>query len=492
MATYYLSNTGNDSNSGDLTHPWLTFSRAFTTVAAGDILTVRAGTYATGIDTNVMPVPSGTSWADAPQVVAFAGETVTLGRLNLGGPSLHYFVVDGITFNGALNNEGVSFATDHLRLQNSIVRNAPGHGISITVADCEVLTTSCLNNGSAGVAIYAERTLIQGCTLSGNLEYGLQIYGGVGDARILRTCLIKDNNVGGAYLGWSDGALFYNNLVSTNGSGSPAIYIASSASNLGVYNNTVYGNGGNGIWVNPTTGVTIINNLCAFNGHTDIDDQSGGSATFLTNYSGDGHWVSPSTGDFHLQPDSPARDAGTTVPTVMTDFDGLLRPQEAAYDIGAYEYPGTAGLRVVVTPARQSWRVQGTARLAAVVQASTVLLGTRRRLLTPRTLLAPREALRSGHPLNKQVVGWWLTTPAVMRSFTWPELVTGRPAALINMGLTTRTSGWSATTRRGGLGTLNFDGVDDYAEVTQTTTLTPTTYTLSIWALWDQKRYTPA
>ena len=42
-------------------------------------------------------------------------------------------------------------------------------------------------------------------------------------------------------------------------------------------------------------------------------------------------------GDFHLQPGSPAIDAGATLAEVSEDHDGTPRPQAGAHDIGAYE-----------------------------------------------------------------------------------------------------------------------------------------------------------
>jgi hypothetical protein len=47
-------------------------------------------------------------------------------------------------------------------------------------------------------------------------------------------------------------------------------------------------------------------------------------------------FVNPPT-DFHLQSTSPAIDKGTTISTIGTDFDGNVRPQGAAFDIGAFE-----------------------------------------------------------------------------------------------------------------------------------------------------------
>jgi len=42
--------------------------------------------------------------------------------------------------------------------------------------------------------------------------------------------------------------------------------------------------------------------------------------------------------DFTLQAGSPARDAGTTIATVVQDKNGFSRPRGSAYDMGAYEY----------------------------------------------------------------------------------------------------------------------------------------------------------
>jgi hypothetical protein len=42
--------------------------------------------------------------------------------------------------------------------------------------------------------------------------------------------------------------------------------------------------------------------------------------------------------DFRLQSGSRAIHAGTTVPAVVFDIVGALRPPQAAYSVGAYEY----------------------------------------------------------------------------------------------------------------------------------------------------------
>jgi hypothetical protein len=46
LSEFYLSPTGSDAAAGDVTHPWRTLPYALATVAAGDTLTLRSGTYA--------------------------------------------------------------------------------------------------------------------------------------------------------------------------------------------------------------------------------------------------------------------------------------------------------------------------------------------------------------------------------------------------------------------------------------------------------------
>jgi hypothetical protein len=48
--------------------------------------------------------------------------------------------------------------------------------------------------------------------------------------------------------------------------------------------------------------------------------------------------IDPPNNDFHLQPGSPAIDAGEIRAEVIHDLEGTPRPQGAGYDIGAYEF----------------------------------------------------------------------------------------------------------------------------------------------------------
>src|SRR4051794_7503829 len=48
LASYYVSPAGSDAAAGTSTLPWATLQKAADTVGAGDTVTVRAGTYASG------------------------------------------------------------------------------------------------------------------------------------------------------------------------------------------------------------------------------------------------------------------------------------------------------------------------------------------------------------------------------------------------------------------------------------------------------------
>jgi hypothetical protein len=60
---------------------------------------------------------------------------------------------------------------------------------------------------------------------------------------------------------------------------------------------------------------------------------------FTSNVNSDPKFVDPvTTRNFHLQSGSPAIDVGVSISTLLTDLDGVTRPQGPAFDIGAYEF----------------------------------------------------------------------------------------------------------------------------------------------------------
>jgi hypothetical protein len=141
--------------------------------------------------------------------------------------------------------------------------------------------------------------------------------------------------------------------------------------NVQFINNTSYNNGYG--FLNQSSlseNVVVRNNIFSQNG-TNISIVSGAVAQTTVDHNlfhgaggsggddpviGDPLFVNASGADFHLQIDSPAIDAGSSLNAPNTDFDGIPRPQGAGYDIGAYEYASvTLMARARETTAYLSW-----------------------------------------------------------------------------------------------------------------------------------------
>ena len=97
-ATYYVAPNGSDSNPGTLTSPFFTLNKAWTVVAAGDIIYMRGGTYHYGTTMNLLSGKSGTSgntikvWAYPGEypVIDYAGVALTGQKIALRLNSISY------------------------------------------------------------------------------------------------------------------------------------------------------------------------------------------------------------------------------------------------------------------------------------------------------------------------------------------------------------------------------------------------------------------
>jgi hypothetical protein len=75
---------------------------------------------------------------------------------------------------------------------------------------------------------------------------------------------------------------------------------------------------------------------------------SGGTMNWGShNLNANPRFVKPAAGNYHLSVNSPAIDVGTNV-GVLTDLDGVTRPQGSGYDIGAYEFHWSIYLPLVL------------------------------------------------------------------------------------------------------------------------------------------------
>src|SRR3984957_18784482 len=172
-ASFYVSKTGSDGNSGSYTAPWLTIQHAATSVSAGATVYVEAGVYNESI---TLP-NSGTAsnyitfenYPGQAPVIDGTGLSVTgtQGLVNIVNQS--YVTVSGFeirnytTSKAALTPAGiwVTGSGSGVQLLNNLVHN--------------ITTTSEKNGNAFGIAVYGtSSTPITDITISGNQIYSLK------------------------------------------------------------------------------------------------------------------------------------------------------------------------------------------------------------------------------------------------------------------------------------------------------------------------------
>lgn len=181
-------------------------------------------------------------------------------------------------------------------------------------------------------------TAIEANAISGNAGHGVHLYGN--DPIYDSVHPVIENNV------------IYDNALA--GIQSDAKHEEKEYS---VVNNTVFGNGGDGIVFKQSAAqVYLANNIVAANGgyalvcegsaypQTAANDlwlNAGGDYSVCTPGSSDLYadplLLDAAAGDFHLPFHSPCVDAGTGDGAPATDIEGIARPQGAGVDIGAHE-----------------------------------------------------------------------------------------------------------------------------------------------------------
>jgi hypothetical protein len=250
-------------------------------------------------------------------------------------------IEDCVSYNN--NNIGIHVSTGHynITVRNNTCYNNGRQGIAgHEIWDSVYENNTVYENGTSGgdenegIGIWNSKNItIRGNRIYGNPGYGLKFWedlSSTGSSPTIENNVVLNNNEGGIGISTdvNNGKIYHNTIALNQGTG---LYITASVSGHDIKNNIVCQNSNQ---LSPGNGNIFDYNLY----YPDISFSGKGAHSI----SGDPLFVDPlnPTYDFHLQSISPAIDSGTNV-GINEDIEGNLRPQDAGYDIGAYEYQTT-------------------------------------------------------------------------------------------------------------------------------------------------------
>lgn len=372
---YYVATTGSDSSNPctDSAAPCATVQHAVDVAEANGEIRIAAGTY-TGVSAR----------AGITQMVYISKSVVLLGGYSPADWTTAYPLTQTTTLDAQGRGRAIYINSGQptiagLRLLNGSALGLGGAdydyggGIFIGVGAAPVIRACTIVSSTAemggGVFLRQSAATLEGNTIISNTisDYGGGVFALFSDGSTFTGNILRANQArygGGLYLYASDARLT-NNVIAANratGSGNGSgLYVKDSAVQLWhttVARNT--GGEGSGMYLENST-ATLINTILvshtiglnAATGSTAIltatlwgsgawanltDWSGGGSVSIGTqNVHGDPAFVSPATGDYHLDQSSAAIDQGVST-SVTIDLDNQARPHGSAPDLGADEW----------------------------------------------------------------------------------------------------------------------------------------------------------
>ncbi len=325
LSTYYVNGgSGADTNPGTSdAAAFKTLQKAANLVVAGDVVLVRAGTYA---GFRRMNVAGGTAagpitFSADPGVVVNSfgpGESNALINLENTNAADGYYVIEGFEVNASGRNRGIRSALSRFNtIRNNVVHGADDSNIFASRSDGVTVQGNVCYNAAGQHGIYvngSDAYVIRGNTCYGNNWDGIHtnVSDGVNQTNsngLIEGNVVHDNLLAGMDLTGINNATVRNNLA--YGNGRHAIVLQNSNSNptigchdVAIVNNTFDARDGSSAWAieiaalsaQPSgtgvsgndQGVTVFNNILLGNtasGSGAIGDLAAAvSATFRSDY----------------------------------------------------------------------------------------------------------------------------------------------------------------------------------------------------------------
>ena len=346
-ATYYVANSGSNSNSGTNAQPFQTITYAYNQVGAGDVIIVKPGIYTdytpwaglnfykNGTPSNPITIKSQYKWQ-----AIIDGENASdhIECISLSG---NYHIIEGFDMRGAFE---CGLWIKGTAKGNQIVNNNINHCGNIGDPNSSSGQAGLLSDENTSYTKYYGNYIHHNgrISINSNLDHGMYL---TGDNETIVNNIVAFNCSYGIHIAGYDtvsNMKVYNNVFAWNGRSGAMIWME--MDNIDFRNNIFYNNAELGLLCYDAhgTGVVIDYNLWYGNpqgtinmtwANSDVSYTSGNNLIAVYPY-----FVND-TSDYHIQSNSPAIDAGPSLsPDVMDDFDGNLRPQGSGYDMGAYEY----------------------------------------------------------------------------------------------------------------------------------------------------------
>lgn len=380
-AEYYLSEDGNDSNSGAEAAPWRTFERANRAVKAGDTVYVLPGHY-TGAKlsakgTKAAPItyvsterhkavidqggfpPASTEgsrisiWGDW---TVFDGFEVSTGRAESGraaNAGIAVYRCTGVTVRNCHSHTNdrwgifTAWAADLTLENNRCHGNRREHGIYVSNGgdNPHIVGNVCYDNGGCGIQINTDRGTIHGALLERNILWdnnrsgGQSInFDGVAQAVVRNNVIIIDRRNGIALYRIDGGEVCTDNVIVNNTfinrGGSSGILFNNGAHDNYAFNNVFWSADASKVMMEGNIEGNFLSNN-AFNGRAFGENpvKVGGELSAI--------FAAPDENDFTPKPASRLVDGGLAEfkgkAAPAEDFSRRARPSGEAPDIGASE-----------------------------------------------------------------------------------------------------------------------------------------------------------